>query len=784
MHFKTAASIEQIVWQMKLADYSRSLNRSRINSLYNGAPPYTDQEATENNIAINVNSLEPTKLAHDARSQFYNAFMKPGQYFTARTDMGPVHKRQKYGTIVTREINRIMKRSPMYFETMRSKFAQLVLHGIAPTAWETREHWCPDAAGIEDVMIPSNTLLTMKNLPFFAIFRSYTAEELYRLTHGPRVDKAWQMDNVNAALKWAGEEASRLSGTTWPQVWSPEKWEESIKENSGLFASDAVPTIDTWDFYFWNDSKNVSGWNRRIVLDAYGQPGVGGVLPTKTAEKNIIGGNGQFLYDPGSRKYGSKIAEIINFQFADLSAVAPFRYHSVRSLGFLLYAVGHLQNRLRCKFNEAVFEGLMMYMRVKSVDDAERALKINLISRGIIDETVQFLPQSERWQVNAQLAELGIMQNQQIINNNSSSYVQSQGKTNPDVEKTAFQVRAELNATTALISAALLQAYQYQTFEYNEIFRRFCVKNSRDVDVRTFRVNCLKAGVPEELIVAEAWELEPERVMGSGNKTMEMAIVQQLMEWRPLYDPSSQREILRISTMATTEDPGITKLLVPEEKDELTNSKQNAMMAMGTLMLGLPVKFGKTDNRIEVCETLLAEMAIIVGRIQKSGTTAKPEQLLGLQTVAKTIDEQIQIIAQDETQAERARKYSEALSKIMNLVKAFAQQLKQQMEAAAANGAGNGQPDPEQVAKVQATAMQAKVKAKNAETSHAQKTAQRQVQWEAEEKRKQQQHDFDLAAQAKTVEADIAAQDIETAATIRRDRAKAENEPKEKATAE
>jgi hypothetical protein len=104
------------------------------------------------------------------------------------------------------------------------------------------------------------------------------------------------------------------------------------------------------------------------------------------------------------------------------------------------------------------------------------------------------------------------------------------------------------------------------------------------------------------------------------------------------------------------------------------------------------------------------------------------------------------------------------------------------MKAAAANGA-NGQ-DPEAAAKVQATMMQAKVKAENASTSHAQKTAQRQVQWEAEEKRKQQQHDFDLAAQAKTVEADIAATDAETAAEIRRQRVKAENDPKEKATAE
>ena len=773
MKFKTASVVEQLTWQMRLSDYPRSLNRARINDLMNGSPPYTADEERENNIAVNVNFLEGTKLAHDARSQFSNAFQKPGQFFTCRTDMGVQHKRQERGAIVTREINRIMKRSPIYFEVLRSKFAQLILHGIGPSAWETRQHWCPDPIGIEDVMIPSRTLLTMKHLPFFAIFRSYTAEQLYRLTHGPKVDKAWQMENVNSVLKWADAETAKLSGATWPQVWSPEKMSERMKEDSGLYASDAVPTIDTWDVYFWNDEGKVAGWNRRIVLDAYGQPGIGGITPTR----KDIGKANQFLYDPGDRNYGSKISEIISFQFADLSAVAPFRYHSVRSLGFLLYAVCHLQNRLRCKFNEAVFENLLMYLRVKSMDDAERALKINLISRGIIDETVQFLSPQERWQVNAQLAELGMAQNQQIINENSSSYVQSQGKTNPDVEKTAFQVRAELNATTALISSALLQAYQYQTFEYQEIFRRFCIKDSRDVDVRTFRLNCLKAGVPEKMLVEEAWELEPERVMGSGNKTMEMAIAQQLMEWRQFYDPSSQREILRISTLSATDDPGLTKLLVPEEQDKVTDSRQKAMVAMGSLMLGLPVKFGATDNRIEVAETLLAEMAIIVGRIQKSGGMAKPEQLVGLQTVAQTIDEQIQIIAQDKGQQERVRKYSDALGKIMNLVKAFAQRLEQAMKAAQGNG--NGQMDPKDKAKAEAIVIQAKVKAESSSTAHAQKTAQRQVSWENDETRKREQHDLEMQEQRQLLQTEIASEDIRTAAEIRRERAKSKNEKEE-----
>jgi len=256
-----------------------------------------------------------------------------------------------------------------------------------------------------------------------------------------------------------------------------------------------------------------------------------------------------------------------------------------------------------------------------------------------------------------------------------------------------------------------------------------------------------------------------------------MAIAQQLMEWRPLYDPQSQREILRISTLSATDDPGLTKSLVPEEPDKLTDSKQKAMVAMGSLMLGLPVKFGVTDNRVEVTEVLLAEMAIIVGRIQKRGGVAKPEELVGLQTVAQTIDEQIQIISQDKGQQERVRKYSDALGQIMNLVKAFAQRLQQQMKAAQANGDGNGAPDPKDKAKAEAIVIQANLKAKTAADSHAQRTSQRQVQWEMDQQRKQQQHELDMQEQAQFTQAEIQAQDVKTAAEIRRERAKADNAP-------
>ena len=69
-------------------------------------------------------------------------------------------------------------------------------------------------------------------------------------------------------------------------------------------------------------------------------------------------------------------------------------------MGFLLYAICHLQNRLQCKFNDAVFESLMQYFRVSNLGDAERAIKVDLTDKTPLPDGLNFVPSNERWQVN------------------------------------------------------------------------------------------------------------------------------------------------------------------------------------------------------------------------------------------------------------------------------------------------------------------------------------------------------------------------------------------------
>lgn len=776
--FNNAAIVEDTVYSMRLGDYSRSLNRARVADLANGLPPYTPQQAKENNLSVNFNDLTCTRMLQDGRRQFYNGMMKTGAFFTVKLDRGDKHKKKDWEVIITKEINKKMKNSLYYYEQMQSAFANVVLHGIGPACWPDKQSWEPDPLGVEDVLVPSNTYRNLKNLPFFAVYRPYTALQLWKLTHGPRVDPGWNMDLVNQSIEYADKQILD-SGVPQSEIYSPEKMSERFKEDSGLYSSDAVPTIDCWDFYFYNDDKKVSGWNRRIILDASWDLGAGSGLPDKKParpDKTKIGTRGQFLYDSGDRKYAAKREQIIHFQFGDLSAVAPFRYHSVRSLGFLLFSICHLQNRLRCKFNDALFEHMLQYFRVRNIDDYERSLKINLVDKGYVDETVQFIPQAERWQINANLVAMGLANNREIIGESASSYTQDHDYGKEKTERTATEIMAQVQSTTSLVSAALAQAYEYQKYQYIEICRRFCIPNSKDPDVRQFRVNCLRAGVPEEILDSECWNVEPERVMGGGNKMMEMAIAEKLMGIRQILDPEPQREVTRDYVLAISDDPAKAEELVPMQPVRVTDAVHDAQLASAALMMGLPVSVKTGINHIEVIQTMLGVMTQVIQQAQQSGGMLPQEKIIGLQNVAQHIGQHIQILAQDKTQKDKVKEFGDDLGKLMNFVKAFAQRLQQQMQAQAQQNGNGQQMDPKALAKAREIQLTGELKRKNTAESHAQRTALRQTQNEMQLQNDAQRNALEQQKILQSAQTDATIKDIDAATKIKRNTLKSLSE--------
>jgi hypothetical protein len=762
-----ARYLDQLCYDLVLADFPRGLQRALINSSANGEKPYTNEEAETNGIRVNCSDLTMLRLCQQARLQYDNGFLGQAAYFSAQTDMGPKHKRSIYNSIVAKEANSIYKESISYFETLQAKFGSLVLHGIGPAVYPNADAVEPDPIGVEDALIPGRTLLGFKNLPAFALRKTFTSNELKLATRRSKRDPGWNMDLVQRCEEWMDEEMTQMAGDNWTDLWSPEKWEERAKEDVGISAGDEAPAIRCFDIYIYREAtkKNAAGWIRRIILDSWSTPAIsGGSISMGRNEKmkdkkgeSLEPSKNDFLFTSGDRVVAENWNQIVTFQFADLSAVTPRRYHSVRGLGWMEYAACHLKNRQWCKQNEAMFEALLQYFKVKSMDDVQRAMKLELANMGIIDETITPVPAAERWQPNVNLIEYVSGVNQSVIEDNSR-WTTGQPKAQNKERESNFQRMADIQQVNALVSAGLNQAYQYQKFEYRENFRRLLRPNSKDPRARQFRANCLRQGVPEGILVPEAWDIQSERMMGGGNQTLEMMIANQIMEWRPMLDPEPQRVALRDSIMALTKNPAKALELVPETPNKVTPSVVQATNAATALLNGVEAPVQTGINHIEYVEEMLKILAQRVLNGKQSGGMVDAKELQGLQAIMQNIQQHIAIIAQDPSQKQRVKKYSEMLSKLGNEVKGFEQRLQQAMQAQQKQQQnGNGKLDPKDAAKIQATTATAQSKISLAAKSHAQKTAQRQVQFEQGLKQKQEQH-----------QADIASKDLETAANIQR----------------
>ncbi len=199
---------------------------------------------------------------------------------------------------------------------------------------------------------------------------------------------------------------------------------------------------------------------------------------------------------------------------------------------------------------------------------------------------------------------------------------------------------ARVNQTAAMVSGMTNQAYTDKKFQYMEICRRFCIKNSKDPDVKKFRVNVLRRGIPEEALNSECWQVESTRVLGSGNKMLQSAMADRAMQVYTKLDPSAQRKVLRMFLSVNLDDYSLAQDLVPEEP-HISDSIHDAQLSAGVMLAGTLLGLKEGVNHQEYIEAMLVAMGQKVQEIAQRGGVSTPQELTGLQNLAgQTVDGQ------------------------------------------------------------------------------------------------------------------------------------------------
>jgi hypothetical protein len=649
-----------------------------------------------------------------------------------------------------------------------------VLHGIGPSWWNGRENPMPTELGIEDVLVPSQTFLSFRNLEFFAVYRQWTYAELWDMTHRKDVDKGWNLPLVETLLKSLADQS--LQSTIMGQRWlMPEKLSEDLKENAGLFMTSAAPTLFIWDFYYrrYDEDADNEQWDRRIVLD-YMQ-----MQPEAMRSAISEDAKTQFLYQKDD--YAGPLSEIIHFQVGNCSNVAPFRYYSVRSLGFLLFAVCQIQNRLYNRFCDSTFYNLLELFRNVGEDDREKLEKVDLWHMGIVPDGLSFVTAAERHEVNEQQVQMMFSMNKQLMAESSSTWM-PEVDTGTAKEQTLGEAQIRLQTSASLSNAIMSQHYERAVFLYRESCRRFCLKGTRNRLAKDFQERVLRQGVPMEMLDVEAWDVVPDRVLGGGNKAMEGLQADKLMAARGAYDADAQRMILKIYTLANTDNAQLTQELVPLKVQPISQATQLGTLAFGTLMEGLPVQQQRGFSEIEYVKTILSLSGIVLQQIegleQTPGTLeTRMAKCGGMHNALEHAKEHLAPMMGDAGNGELLKMLQAEFARQENELAKLTQHVDEELKAAQENQA-DGEQAKAQV-KLQAEMLMAQVRAKNKDADAEQKRQHKDAQWSGENERRnatttaeiQRTNAKSLAnlqAQMAKVEADIAALDAKTAAEIRR----------------
>jgi hypothetical protein len=785
MKFDSVGQVEEIVWTMRLVDLPRGTNRAILDKLYNGDPPETREEAEENQNQVNRNFLDgPNKLIQ-ARSQWNNAMMGQAQYYGVTLDSGPVFKRQEWSHSITTNISRQLKRCRPMMEQTRAEGAQVLLHGIAPSGFKDRRYPIPKNIPISSLLIPSDTEIDFENLEYYSVFRELTPSRLWDLTHGPTVDPGWNMDAVDAAWQYTRDLVMKDTNASALQ-YMPERWEDLRKQDMGYLGTDAVPTIDFWDFYF-REKSDGDGWYRRAFLD-WGVPSANLTENSPKPESRNGQGDqkkyGGFLYTSGKRKFASYVSEILQCQFGDCSAVAPFKYHTVRSLGWLLWGVCDIQNRMRCRFTENIFMQFLWWFRVAGQNDFQRIKKAMFENMGVIPAGISMIPAQERFKPDNEMVREGFQMNMQTMGEMAATFTNNSEDLGK--EETATGTMARVHSVNALMSGILTLAYEYSKYKFAEISRRFCIKRSPYKMVRDFQLACIKDGVPEEMLDSTMWNIEPDKAIGGGNKILEMAIIQFLQGIRQNLGPDAQRKVDHMSIVSATDQPALAEDLAPiKGQQKLSPSSINASDSTTRILRGLDF-FPSPEMVPEDYVTVwLHDMGTIIQQIQATGGVGDQEKLAGLAKLVGEIEKFLAQMSTNENDMEKVKQYQQILSDMVNHLKGFAQRLQEQ-QGQQQNGNGV---KAEDIVKAQLTQQMGQLKLQNTAESHAARTAQKQASFELTEQRADRKNQADIRRENERTQQELAAEalrtgqevhheNIRTAAEIARMEAEAKAAPK------
>lgn len=616
---KDVTSAVGIFENLRRADEKSSINRARIDAMFDGAAPY-DQEkllASGQGLKTNLNFGEAQRLLDISLSAYVDLYSSLESLIEVKAP--PTADPATAGAaeqIVGEELTHMLRSWPEFHSSYLRLCTQFIKHGVGIAYFDSPEDWRFRVGGFSDILIPRQTPATENAIDIAVGRREYHLHELFHFIKNPKAAEkvGWNVPEVRRVIKEnARSTGRRFSGST---TYTDFESLEAELKNNDLFTGIQNPSVAILHFWVREMDGSVSHF-----------------IAAEDTPKD-------FLYKKISKFKSPDQAYV----FFTHGVGSNGTYHSVRGLGQRIFAHIQTSNRLRCQ----MIDGAMLGSAVMIQPESQRALDeldftyygayailspgVNIIEKGSADLGKVVKPALD--DLTSQL---------QLNTDTVSTYGPSQGSP----YRNQMQVAADMDVATRLSGSSLNLFYMSWTRLMREFTRRVVASTKEDEFIKDFYRRCEERGVARDFVrKIDLNRTRAVRSIGNGSKAGRLVALRELQGISGRLDEVGRRNLDR-DIVATSVGHDLANRYLPlSPEPRPTVDVKIAFLENQQLMAGQPVPVVSNEMHGIHLETHVPALMQLVEALNTGA--ADPQQAVQpLQALYQHISETAQAASGD-----------------------------------------------------------------------------------------------------------------------------------------
>jgi hypothetical protein len=625
---KDPESLHQVYLRLKQSDDVNARNRSEVDAMFDGTPPYDDNTLREAGMAsrCNLNFGEAEALLEAALAGYVDLVQSVENLISVEVKEADAQKKGDYERIIAEGFTKMLREWDEFNFKHVLNSTYFIKHGVSVGYWEDEYDWRWQISKIGDFLIPRRTFAAEEMVEVAVSPRIMRAHELFSfIKNEERASEiGWNVDEVKKAILANSGARDSYHVTDW------ERYQEDLKNNDIYVAHGAgseIRVIHAW-------VKEYDGTVSHYISLADGS-------------------NKEFLYEKRSR-FRRACDAFVTFCYG---VGTNGYYQSIRGLGYKIFPHIQVSNRMRCQFVDGAMLSTSLLIQPDSEDSLENLAFEYLGPFSVLNSGVQIL---EKNLPNIGQNAIPVLQDMsQQLRERAGAY--RSVSANPDSrERTKFEVQAQLQGDARLTTGAMNLFYEPWSRLLRGAFRRatrsdYLAEERGGEAVATFKKFCTSRGVPLDVLHNKVTEVRAVRSIGAGSDQLRLVAMDEFMGMMSQFDEQGKQSLLRDRVAARIGYDHVDRYVpkLPDSRpviDTKIAEFENAAMSQGRTMSIQPNENHFVHATVHIQD--FAQMAQAVKQQQ-----ADPQQAAQyFQLIMPHATQHLQFVAQD---ASRKQEYGQ-----------------------------------------------------------------------------------------------------------------------------